>query len=126
MHPCSLAQVGKESFEMSFDLAFWRSSDGDGVPSELYEQMMDEAVDVVAEAPEQLAALVADITARYPEITGENMEESPWASEFDLTDEYLVVAISGSRSAEVAPFLVPLAHKHGLVVYDPQNDELIS
>ena len=111
---------------MSFDLTFWRSSEGDSAPSEIYAQLMDEVTGVVTAAPEQLNALVADITATYPAITVENMDESPWASEFDLTDEYLAVAISGSRSAEVAPFLVPLARKHGLVAYDPQQDELYS
>jgi hypothetical protein len=106
----------------------WRSGGtrGDGVPSEIYEQMMDEVTGVVAEAPEQLSALVADIATTYPAITPENMDESPLASEFDLTDEYLVVTIAYSRSAEVSAFLLPLARKHGLVTYDPQEDELIS
>jgi hypothetical protein len=111
---------------MSFDLAFWRPSEDDSAPSEIYDRITDEITGVVAEAPEQLAALVADIIATYPAITAENMDESPWASEFDLTDEYLLVAISGSRSAEVAAFLLPLARKHELVVYDPQAEELIS
>ncbi len=110
---------------MSFDLAFWRHSEGDDAPSDLYEQMMNEVTGVVVAASEQLSALVADIATRYPEISLENMDESPWASEFDLTGEYLVVAISGSRSVELSSFLLPLARKHGLVTYDPQGNQLI-
>jgi hypothetical protein len=110
---------------MSFDLAFWRSSDDDSAPAEIYGQITDEITGVVTPAPEQLEALVAEITATYPQITPDNMDESPWASEFDRTDEYLLVAMSGSRSEEVASFLVPLARKHGLVVYDPQREELL-
>jgi hypothetical protein len=36
----------------------------------------------------------------------------------------MVVAISWSRRDEVTPVLLRLAHEHGLVAYDPQQEVL--
>jgi hypothetical protein len=109
---------------MSFDLAFWSHADADGDAADIYDRLTDGLTGVVTEAPREIDAFLADIVAVYPDITDENMHESPWAAGLDYNDECLIATISWSRSDEVSNFLLSLAQKHGLAAYDPQSEVL--
>jgi hypothetical protein len=63
---------------MSFDLAFWRRGDADGDAADIYDRLTDGLSGVVAEALLEINAFLADIVRVYPDITEENMHESPW------------------------------------------------
>lgn len=111
---------------MSFDLAFWRE---DPVPSPA-----DAAVtyDRLAEGEEGVVApdgavgrFLADVVAAYPDLVEDNMDISPWASPIYSNAECVLVAISWSRAAELAPALRQIATRHGLLTYDPQEQQVL-
>ncbi|MDX6740106.1 hypothetical protein [Actinocorallia sp. A-T 12471] len=111
---------------MSFDLVFWRSA-GEvrvGEAAGIYERLVEGDSGVVAEA-EEIAEFYGAIVSVYPDITVENMDETPWASPIYWNRECLIVTISWSRCGEVAPVLVDLSRRYGLVAYDPQDGVVI-
>jgi len=107
---------------MSFDLAFWHEN-GPTTPesaAQIYDQLTDGEVGVVEPGP-QIAHFYDDVVAALPDLTEDNMEDSPWASPVYRTPECVIVAISWSQSEPVSQFLLALAGKHGLTTYDPQD-----
>lgn len=76
---------------------------------------------------ERIEAFVADITARWPQIDDmpeEDVDECPWNVAFDQSPGHVISAIAWSRVEEVVPVFVETAHRHGLLVFDPQADAL--
>jgi hypothetical protein len=116
---------------MSFDLAFWYEIPPDADPGDAYVRFLD-GLTGVGTPTEEIDRFYQDVTAVYPdlEIVGEDdvdvfeEDDSPWAAGIDRTEECMVVAISWSRRDEVTPVLLRLAHEHGLVAYDPQQEVL--
>ncbi|WP_309134107.1 hypothetical protein [Cellulomonas sp.] len=111
---------------MSFDLAFWRQ---DPPPSpdaafHIYDRLTEGETGVVGAdlAVERFRAAVLE---SFGDLDDETADSSPWASPVYATDECVILTISGSRSAELAPRLTRMASEHGLVVYDPQNDTVV-
>ncbi|SOD81784.1 hypothetical protein [Streptomyces sp. Ag109_G2-15] len=112
---------------MSFDLAFWYSKDPVDASTalEIYRSILDEASDVVA-PNSAVGDFLADVVKVFPDLTEENMDNSPWMSPLYYSDAYVVASISWSRQQVMARALTALARKHGLVCYDPQAEAVIS
>ncbi|MFC8192364.1 hypothetical protein ACFUMH_11975 [Cellulomonas sp. NPDC057328] len=111
---------------LSFDLAFWydESTPSPDDAYAIYDKLTEGEIGVVA-ADEAVSRFLDDVRTAFADLTDENAETSPWASPIYATDECVIVAISGSRSADVVPSLLRIASDHGLVTYDPQNDEVL-
>ena len=71
----------------------------------------------------KLVALVADLPARYGDLT--ETDDTVWA-DGPLVDNiiggFINMSLIWSRYQEAVPFVVTTAHKHGLHCYDPQTD----
>ena len=118
---------------MSFDLALWagpRPVDGAAALA-TYERLTAwfDDDDYVPDPPTPvITAFLADLLARYPGLGEPGDQDSPWAAGPEPGDTdgdfvYLTMTYSGARSAYET--VVGLAHRHGLVCYDPQAEALV-
>lgn len=107
---------------VSFDLVFWyqKSMPTSEEAARIYDELTDGLTGVVEENP-AVGDFYRSVVAVFPELTVENMNESPWASAIYVTGECVITAISWSRSREVSSILLDLAASHGLSAYDPQD-----
>ncbi|MDH5559011.1 MAG: hypothetical protein OEZ03_16815, partial [Alphaproteobacteria bacterium] len=84
--------------------------------------LMDEMIPAVA-------AFLADLKTRYPDIDdvaeGE-VADNPWSGGFDVGQGHVAMTIRPARAPEVAPFVVELATRHGLVCFDPQDGGIVA
>jgi hypothetical protein len=83
----------------------------------IYEVLGEEPWDDRLEPDEGVAAFVREITARWPQIDDvpeDEVDDCPWAVEFDQSPAHVVSAISWSRAEEVFPVYVETALRHGL------------
>jgi hypothetical protein len=108
---------------MSYDLGFWKQ---EGIPSVTDAARVDAALvdgDVggVPSSDDPLGAFYGEILERYPDLTLENVDESPWSTPVWRTGEGVICSFAHSRHAEVSGFLLDLASRHGLVCFDPQS-----
>ncbi|MGW0846155.1 hypothetical protein ACWD26_39685 [Streptomyces sp. NPDC002787] len=107
---------------MSFDLAFWRQ---ETIPTSeeaahVYDQLADGLTGVVEESS-AIDAFYESVISAIPDLTEENMNDSPWASPLYVTSECVMASISWSRAKEVSSLLLDLASSHRLFAYDPQK-----
>ncbi|MFI1108314.1 hypothetical protein ACH4TU_10200 [Streptomyces physcomitrii] len=107
---------------MSFDLIFWyqRVAPTSGEAARIYDQLTDGVTGIVEESS-AVEDFYRAVISEFPDLSEENMEESPWASPLYVTAECVIAAISWSRSSEVSSVLLGLASTHGLTAYDPQD-----
>lgn len=98
---------------MSFDLIFWYQKSVSTLEeaARIYDQLTDGLTGVVEESP-AIGDFHRSVISVFPDITDENMNESPWASPLYVTSECVIVAISWSRSSEVSSLLLDLASTH--------------
>jgi len=116
---------------MSYDLAVW---EGDRPASNevayatfqaLYEKYV-EAEEDIPPSP-RLTAYVEALLARWPDITEEAGEESPWSTGpliGEAIGPFMYFPMVWSQAKEASAFAVGLAQAHGLVCYDPQMERL--
>ncbi len=111
---------------MSFDLGVWYSSRPFTAKEadERYVALSKNGdVTRLIEPHQSVAEFVAALTAQYPQIDDvpeDKIDACPWTVEFDLSKGHATMPIMWSRVDDVAPFVMELAEKHGLVCYDPQ------
>jgi hypothetical protein len=82
---------------------------------------------VLLEADPAVEAFVAEISARWPQIDdvpNDEVDDCPWNVAFDQSTAHVSSAIAFSRADEVAPVYIDAAVRHGLYVYDPQDDKV--
>ncbi|MFD5973010.1 hypothetical protein [Streptomyces bacillaris] len=110
---------------MSYDLAFWQENlEIDASEAfRKYDAMTDGASGVFAES-ENVRAFHRALRDIHPDLTIENAEMSPWTSPVYGNGECVLVTIAWSRKDELVEGLIPLARKHGLLTYDPQQEEV--
>jgi hypothetical protein len=113
---------------MSFDLAVWYSSTPQTNDRALwiYQALCDGDCSVV-EPQASVAAFLRELSAQYPDIDTvpeDEIDISPWTCCFDVSDGHVIMPISWGRVEEVAPIVVELAAKHGLVCYNPQGRQV--
>ena len=96
--------------------------------AEAYERLCEEEDAMALVEPDgRIDAFVAEITARWPEIDDvrdDDIDGSPWNVAFDRSPGHIISAISWDRVDEVMPIYIETALRHGLYVYDPQEDFL--
>lgn len=113
---------------MSYDLAVWHSNRAVTIEevASRYAAFCDRSLESESAAPtSSIDAFVRDLTEKYSasgRCSEDDSGNSPWSSAFDVAGDFAVVSISWSRVAEVVPFLIRLADKHGLICYDPQKE----
>jgi hypothetical protein len=113
---------------MSFDLGVWYSDTPltDEDAGDLYVKLCEETW-IPIEENAAVDAFYADLTSRYPEIDAiseEELENCPWSCAHDRSGLHVLMAITWSRCAEIAPVVLNLAATHGLVCYDPQESKV--
>jgi hypothetical protein len=118
--------------DMSYDLAVWvgtrPTSDDDA--AEVYERLMDQMEAEAGDAAPPSAAIrayVDGLLARWPDITEESGEGSPWADGPLIENAFgdaIFFSLVWSQAEEASDFAARLAAQHRLVCYDPQLEVL--
>jgi hypothetical protein len=118
---------------MSFDLAVWHSSKPmtDEAAGQYYMTLCQreepDAPQPLIEANPAVAAFVSELTIRYPDLSSfddDTVDDAVWNADLDVSPGHCIMTIGWSRAEQVYEFVVPLAAKHGLCLYDPQDGKL--
>lgn len=127
MHMASYAAIeGTIDHEdlMSFDLAVW-AEDAAVTAQEAeakYRRLCaGDRSGLVADG--RVEAFCRALLGRFPEaadVADDDVERYPWASGLDMSGGHVLLPITRSRVAEVAPVVYELAADHELVCFDPQ------
>jgi hypothetical protein len=75
----------------------------------------------------RIAAYVRALLDQYPDITGNDGEDSPWADGpliNDASGPFFYFAMVWSKCEGASAWAAQVAHDHGLVCYDPQIGQL--
>jgi hypothetical protein len=81
----------------------------------------------VLTADPRVAAFVAGLTKRWPDLSDEDDEPeegSPWAANIDTSPAHVIVSISWGWAGEAKAAFGSMALRHGLYVFDPQASSL--
>jgi hypothetical protein len=117
---------------MTYDLAVW---EGEAPPSDqaalaIFERLMAALEAGHADPPsERIKAYVAALLDRWPDITDDRGEDSPWADGPLIGDAFgaaIYFPMVWSRCEEASAFAATVAVAHGLVCFDPQSSTLRS
>jgi hypothetical protein len=71
---------------------------------------------------------VAELLARFPEISEDSGEDSPWASApllGEASGDFIYFPMTYSGAEVGVPFCADVAHRRGLVCFDPQAETLL-
>jgi hypothetical protein len=94
---------------------------------ELYAALCDGDTSGV-EPSKAVDAFYEELTAKHPELDDvpdddvDDTDLCPWSCEFDRSAGHLIIPCVWSKAEYVHSLLHELAAKHGLAVYDPQNE----
>ncbi|WP_144128266.1 hypothetical protein [Catellatospora sichuanensis] len=116
---------------MSYDLAVWegdRPADDAAAGAE-YKRLYKAYIEVAEFEPPtpRITAYVEALLARYPDISTEEGEDSPWSTGPLITEAVgpiIYFPMVWSQCVEVSEWAARVAHDHGLVCYDPQHSTL--
>lgn len=110
---------------MSFDLGFWweerplSSTDA----ARKYEALIEGRTGIVT-GHSKLESLYDTIVSRFPDLTEENLDSSPWSVPLHKTRECIIVTMSYSRQSEVSDILLQMSESFGITCYDPQTGKV--
>ncbi|MGF0115302.1 hypothetical protein ACQFYA_03105 [Promicromonospora sp. Marseille-Q5078] len=95
----------------------------------MFERLMDqmEAADEEREPAPQIRAYVDALLARWPDITEDENDDSPWADGPLIGNAWgdaIYFSMVWSRCEEASEFAANLAEQHDLICYDPQLEQL--
>jgi hypothetical protein len=115
---------------MSFDLGVWYSQKR--IPNEeaaeLYARLCDGDTSGVVPHP-AIDAFYAELTSKHPEIdtaTEEKIDDDcPWSCKLDHSSSHVITSCVWPKATYVYELVRDLARNHGLVLYDPQSEEVI-
>ena len=116
---------------MSYDLAVWegdRPANDSAAAAEfeaLYERYI--ASDETVEPTERIAAYVAVLLARFPDIGTAAGDDSPWSTGplmSEANGPLVYFPMVWSRCDEVSAWAAEVAEQHALNCYDPQLEQL--
>jgi hypothetical protein len=121
----------RENLGMSYDLAVWegdRPTNDAAAAAEfdaLYARFVESEESV--EPTARIAAYVAALLDRYPDIGTDAGEDSPWSTGPLLSEAsgpLVYFPMVWSRCDEVSAWAAEVAEQHGLNCYDPQMEQL--
>ncbi|MFJ9695445.1 hypothetical protein [Kitasatospora sp. NPDC101183] len=119
---------------MSYDLAVWegeRPAD-DAAAGLRFEELYAEYVESDgpgAPPTERIAAYVAALLKRWPDLDEDEDDTSPWSSSpliGEASGPFLYFPMRWSMAVEAAVFAAETARSMGLTCYDPQSQCLIT
>ncbi|MGW3994010.1 hypothetical protein ACWEF6_11035 [Amycolatopsis sp. NPDC004772] len=110
---------------MSFDLAFWWepqaiSSDE---AARKYHAMVELRSGVVLHN-DRLDNFFDELTENFPDLTEENLDDSPWSAPLYRTSECVIVSMDFPSQGTMVDFLLWLSSGHGVTCFDPQAGEV--
>jgi hypothetical protein len=106
---------------VSFDLGVWfaEARPSRAAAAETYQRLC--AGEPAAVRPGGVVSgFYAALVAEFPEAADAGGGSSPWSAGLDVGDGWVVMAMQWGRVAEVAPRVIELAARSGLVCFDPQ------
>lgn len=115
---------------MSFDLAVMnlekRISSEEA--AEIYDKLCDGEYDILKPS-EKIDLFYQELVEKYPDINSyddddDEIENCPWSVELDVSDGAVVMSMVWSAADEIPSFVISLAEKHGLALYDPQDESI--
>jgi hypothetical protein len=115
---------------VSYDLAVWEgpTPPNNAAAAAEYERVMTRMEDGPADPPSiRISAYVAALLARWPDITDDRGEDSPWADGPMIGNAFgnaIYFSMVWSRAEEASEFAASVAAQHGLVCFDPQSESL--
>lgn len=77
----------------------------------------------------KVAKFLKDLTGSYPQIDDvkkKAIDDCPWSCAFDVSKGHVLMPMVWSRADEMAPIIVKLAKKHGLVCFNPQQGKIVA
>jgi hypothetical protein len=77
---------------------------------------------------ERVDRFAREIRQRWPDIDDlpeDEVDASPWSVGFDVSPAHMIVSFVWSTADEAVPAFIEMARRHGLYVFDPQEDVLI-
>jgi hypothetical protein len=109
---------------VSFDLGFWWEPQPiSSVEAEQKYLAMVEGRTGVVEENVALEEFFNDLNGRFPDLTEETLETSPWSSPVYRTNECIIVSMPYSRGAGMVDGLRKLAAGHGVSCYSPHSGD---
>ncbi|WP_127480686.1 hypothetical protein [Nocardioides pantholopis] len=117
---------------MTYDLAVWEGPrpESDESAAICFAQLLDRPESdphATADPTPAIRAYVDALLARWPDITEDAGEDSPWADGpliGNASGSSIHFSLVWSAAEEASEFAARLAHDHGLVCYDPQREAL--
>jgi hypothetical protein len=116
---------------MSYTLAVWEgprpASDAEAL--ETFDALMErhQGATPGQEPTPAIARYVGTLLERYPDITGDDGEDSPWADGplmNNATGPLFYFAMVYSQAEDASEFAAAMASEQGLVCFDPQTGKL--
>jgi hypothetical protein len=117
---------------MSYNIAVWSgtrpASDADATAE--FDRRYD-AMEQDAPPTPEIVDYIAEISATYPDLTeidDDDVDDSPWADgplANNAAGSTFYFALVPSQAEAVIPFLVDVARRRGLVIYDPQEERVL-
>jgi hypothetical protein len=112
---------------MSYDLAVWYPDRLLSAEQALtqYDELCDENISGLKLHP-SIDAFYKELSNIHPEIDDvpedklDDVIFSPWSVAHDRSDRHIIMCCVWSRADYVHEFVLNLANKHGLAVFDPQ------
>ena len=116
---------------MSFDLGVWfphkrLSADQAG---DIYSCLCDGDTSGILPHP-AIEIFYTELTAKYPEIDSipedrvDDTDYCPWSCALDKSEAHVIMSCVWPKADYVAEYVHLLAAKHGLAVYDPQDNTI--
>ncbi len=116
---------------MSYDLAVWYPSRriSHSEAGAIYIELCEDEGDVdVLEPNSEIDAFYDELYSVHPELNDvpddrvDDSDYCPWSINHDRSDRHMIIASVWSQAEHVHELIHRLARKHGLAVYDPQED----
>lgn len=114
---------------MGYDLAVWHSEKKltAAEAQKIYELLADGEPSEDVKPDDRLKAFRDQVIAKYPPmdaVAEENADEATWSDESGGSDAYMFLSIAYSKAEAMTEFIFATTKAHGLVCYDPQDEEV--
>ena len=77
----------------------------------------------------KVEALLRELAETYPQIDDipeSQLDQCPWSCAHDVSESHAIMAMVSSKYESAAMLIVELAHKYGLVCFDPISGTILT